>query len=67
MAKSEKQTIEKHHYQICESILEMDVEKHVNELMSQGWKPLGNLLVVVKKDSDNDQEYIHYVQAMIKD
>jgi hypothetical protein len=66
MAKAEKPITDRGHYTICESILEIDVEKNVNELMSRGWKPLGNLLVVVKKDVENDQEYIHFIQAMIK-
>ncbi len=52
-------------YRIIESMLNIEVEKELNELMEQGWKPLGSLLVVVKKASEGD-EHIHYVQAMIK-
>jgi len=68
---AEKQTKQpttrpKNHYRICESILEFEVENQVNELMEQGWKPLGNLLVITKIDASNEEQYIHFVQAMVK-
>jgi hypothetical protein len=46
-------------------MLNIEVEKEVNELIEQGWKPLGILLVVVKKANEGG-EHIHYVQAMTK-
>jgi hypothetical protein len=46
-------------------MLNIEVEKEVNELIEQGWKPLGSLLIVVKKAMEGD-EHIHYVQAMVK-
>jgi Domain of unknown function (DUF1737) len=52
-------------YKIIESMLNIEVEKEVNELIEQGWKPLGSLLIVVKKAMEGD-EHIHYVQAMVK-
>jgi len=52
-------------YRIIESMLNIEVEKEVNELLEQGWKPLGSLLVVVKKANEGG-EHIHYVQAMTK-
>jgi hypothetical protein len=52
-------------YRIIESMLNIEVEKEVNELLEQGWKPLGRLLVVVKKANEGG-EHIHYVQAMVK-
>jgi Domain of unknown function (DUF1737) len=52
-------------YRIIESMLNVDVEKEVSELTGQGWKPLGSLLIVVKKAAEGN-ENIHYVQAMIK-
>jgi hypothetical protein len=55
----------KSYYRIVESVLNIEVEKEINELIEQGWKPLGSLLVVVKKAAEGD-ENIHYVQAMIK-
>ena len=55
----------KSYYRIVESMLNIEVEKEVNELIEQGWKPLGSLLIVVKKAAEGD-EHIHYVQAMTK-
>jgi hypothetical protein len=52
-------------YRIIESMLNIEVEKEVNELIEQGWKPLGTLLIVVKKAIEGDEQ-IHYVQAMVK-
>jgi hypothetical protein len=65
MAKEEEQADSR--YKICESIIEFDVEKEVNALIAEGWKPLGNLLVAVRKDLDDERENIHYIQAMIKE
>jgi len=55
----------KSYYRIVESILNIEVEKEINELIEQGWKPLGSLLIAVKKTVEGG-ENIHYVQAMIK-
>ena len=52
-------------YRIIESVLNIEVEKEVNELIEQGWKTLGNLLIVVKKAREGDEQ-THYVQAMVK-
>ena len=52
-------------YKIIESMLNIEVEKEVNELIEQGWKPLGSLLIVVKKAREGDEQ-THYVQAMVK-
>jgi hypothetical protein len=52
-------------YRIIESMLNIEVEKEVNDLIEQGWKTLGNLLIVVKKAREGDEQ-IHYVQAMVK-
>jgi hypothetical protein len=46
-------------------MLNIEVEKEVNDLIEQGWKTLGNLLIVVKKAREGDEQ-IHYVQAMVK-
>ncbi len=55
----------KSYYRIVESVLNSEVEKEINELIEQGWKPLGSLLIVVKKAVEGSEQ-IHYVQAMIK-
>ena len=55
------------HYVICDSILSFDVEQQVNKLMNEGWKPLGNLIVAMQRDPVDEQEHLHFIQAMIKD
>lgn len=64
--KEQKKQTEKKHYRICKSILSWDVEKEVNELMNDGWKPFGNLLVATESNAQDGSYHIHYIQAMVK-
>jgi hypothetical protein len=54
------------YYKICTSLLAPDVEKEVNDLMSAGWAPLGNLLLGQQRDEDGEPRTM-FVQAMVKD
>lgn len=48
-------------YKIETAIETKQLESLVNELIQQGWKPLGGVSI------SNDGHYDMYIQAMIKD
>lgn len=53
------------YYRICRSVLDLDVEKRVNELMQDGWLPLGDLIALPHEDDQTGRQ-VDFIQVMVK-